>query len=112
MRELDFASVNMQPSAFDARLVLAGNERPSLTMPPVSVSHTLPRKAASTRLVRVVEKRFVSGELWKPMTFGSGDAWRRNDCRYLTVLLTFCSSRMSSPTIVYFEPGKTLRAAM
>ena len=60
MREFDLASVNMQPSAFDARLVLAGNELPSLTMPPVSVSHTLPWKAASTRLVRVVEKRFVS----------------------------------------------------
>ena len=46
------------------------------------------------------------------MTFGSGDAWRRNDFRYLIVLLTFCSSRMSRPTIVYFEPVKTLRAAM
>ena len=46
------------------------------------------------------------------MTFGSGDAWRRNDCRYLIVLLTFCSSRMSMPTIVYFDPLNTLRAAM
>ena len=50
----------MHPSAFAARLVLRGNERPSFTRPPVSVSHTLPRQAASTRRVRVVEKRFVS----------------------------------------------------
>ena len=50
----------MQPSALAARLVLNGKLDPSFTMPPVSVSHTLPRKVCSTRLVRVVEKRLVS----------------------------------------------------
>src|SRR5205809_6258730 len=111
MREFVLARVNMHPSALDARLVLAGNELPSLTMPPVSVSHTFPWKAATTRLVRVVEERLVSEQLWKPRTLGAGDAGRRKDCRALTVLWTCCSSRMSSPTIWYCEPGKTLRPA-
>jgi hypothetical protein len=60
MREYERPMVNMHPRALAARVVLRGNERPSLTMPPVSVSHTLPRQEASTRRVRVVEKRFVS----------------------------------------------------
>jgi hypothetical protein len=60
MRRLLFARVNMHPSARAARLVLVRNARPSFTMPPVSVSHTWPRQLASTRRVRVVEKRFVS----------------------------------------------------
>ena len=60
MRLLDLASVNMQPSAFAARLVLYGKLVPSLTMPPVSVSQTLPRKVCQHALVRVVEKRLVS----------------------------------------------------
>ena len=48
------------PERLRRAVVLRGNERPSLTRPPVSVSHTGPRQAASTRRVRVVEKRFVS----------------------------------------------------
>src|SRR3954471_22334789 len=102
----------MHPSALAARLVLRGNERPSLTRPPVSVSHTLPRQAASTRRVRVVEQRFVSEEVWKPRIVAREPAKRRKRRIVETVLLTFCSSSTSRATI--FVPGrlKTWRTAL
>src|SRR3954447_24079693 len=102
----------MHPSALAARLVLRGNERPSLTRPPVSVSHTLPRHAESTRRVRVVEKRLVSEELWKPRIVAREPAKRRKRRIVETVLLTFCSSSTSRATIRVPGRLKTWRTAL